>query len=65
VIPARDDLRDTRRMLEQQELENEQTRERILELREDEEALRGDAWVIDRAIREQYNRLDEGEIRVR
>ena len=65
VIPARDDVHATRRMLEEQERENEQTRQRIVELREDADALGEDAWVVDRAIRELFHRTDEGEIRVR
>ena len=65
VVPTRDDLRATRRMLEQQRDENETTRARIAELREDADALRHDPWVVRRVLREELNLTDEGEIRVR
>ena len=65
VLPARDDLRSTRDMLDAQERENEETRERIDRLRDDAEALGNDPWVVGRTIREELNRTEPDEIRVR
>ena len=65
VIPKRDDLRDTRRMLEEQQRENEASEERIELLQDEADALDGDPWAVRRAIREELNRTDEGEILVR
>ena len=65
VIPTRDGLRDTRQMAEEQEAENERSRERIRELHDEADALHGDRWTINRVLREEFNRTDEGEIRVR
>jgi cell division protein FtsB len=65
VIPKRDDLRDTQRMLDEQQRENEATEERIEELRDDADALLRDPWYLSRVLREELNRTDEGEIRIR
>ncbi len=65
VIPVRDAVRDTRAMLEQRESDNEAARRRIVELREEERVLREDPWVVRRVLREEFHRLDEGEITVR
>jgi len=65
VIPKRDDLRATRRLLQEQRDENEAMRLRTQELREEEEALTRNAWFVDRALREDLRRAHPREIMVR
>lgn len=65
VLPTRDGLRATERTLEEQERENERTRQRIEELRDESDALTNDPWDVQRAVREEFRVTDEGEIRVR
>lgn len=65
VIPKRDDLRATRRLLQEQRDENEAMRLRTQELREDARSLGENAWTVDRALREDLNRAHPREIIVR
>jgi hypothetical protein len=65
VIPAREDLRATRTMLEEQLRENDAAARRAREVDAYAEALATDPWAVQRAVREELNRTDEDEVIVR